>query len=176
MTAPGGRWLVVAWLAVAIGAAFASGAAAQLRVDITRGTVEPLAIAIPDLYGEKPEEADYGKRIAGVIAVLLTTGGQGLKGLAGGSPEGVAAWIAGGCFVSALALASGIWTGNRRLFEALYLTLWYIGPMQKVTALDYAGLSAAAVDAGLWRVYGLTAFLLLVAAAAGFGRSSQNRA
>lgn len=75
MTARGGRWLVVAWLAVAVGAAFASSAAAQLRVDITRGTVEPLAIAVPDLYGEKPDESDYGKRIAGVIAADLERSG-----------------------------------------------------------------------------------------------------
>ena len=35
-------------------------AQAQLQVDITRGTVEPLPIAIPEFFGKTPQEIENG--------------------------------------------------------------------------------------------------------------------
>ncbi len=69
------RWivlvvLVLAWVAVATPAA-----RAELRVDITRGNVEPLPIAIPEFYGESESEARLGRDIAVVVADDLRRSG-----------------------------------------------------------------------------------------------------
>jgi len=48
---------------------------AQLRVDITRGFVEPLPVAVTDLYGQEGQESQIGRDIAGVIASNLERSG-----------------------------------------------------------------------------------------------------
>ncbi|AJE45910.1 Tol-Pal system beta propeller repeat protein TolB [Celeribacter indicus] len=46
-----------------------------LRIDITRGVIEPLPIAIPDFVAETPEAAQYARQISDVIAAdLVGTG------------------------------------------------------------------------------------------------------
>jgi TolB protein len=69
-----GPLLAGVFLCLAVVAA-AMPTSAQLRVDITRGTVEPLAIAIPAFFGEKPDEVEHGRNIAGVIATDLERSG-----------------------------------------------------------------------------------------------------
>lgn len=49
----------------------ASPTRAELNVDITRGFVEPLPVAITELIGELPNEKKVGKDIAGVISANL---------------------------------------------------------------------------------------------------------
>ena len=51
--------------------------------------------------------------------------------------------VTGAAFIAALALASGVWTGSAKMFEALYLMLWYIGPMHHMPELDYTGVTIA---------------------------------
>ncbi|HSR73186.1 MAG TPA: Tol-Pal system beta propeller repeat protein TolB [Kiloniellales bacterium] len=53
----------------------AAAARAELVIDITRGFVEPLPIAVTDFYGETPEERTLGGDIAGVIAANLERSG-----------------------------------------------------------------------------------------------------
>ncbi|MBT6829543.1 MAG: Tol-Pal system protein TolB [Rhodospirillaceae bacterium] len=48
---------------------------AELRVDITRGQVEPMPVAVSDLYGENEEAADLGKKISQVVARNLERSG-----------------------------------------------------------------------------------------------------
>lgn len=50
-------------------------AAAELRIDITRGTTEPMPIAITDFNGSSSAEKRFGKDIAGVIAADLERSG-----------------------------------------------------------------------------------------------------
>ncbi len=50
-------------------------AAAELRIDITRGTVEPLPIAITDFLGANRDEERFGRDIAAVIAADLERSG-----------------------------------------------------------------------------------------------------
>ncbi len=104
---------------------------------------------------------------AGFLVMFAASAGSGVRAIASGSMESPAAWISGAAFVPALALAAGVWTGNRRLFEALYLALWYIGPMQRVTLLDYIGVTPEAVAARVWIVWAGLAGMLIVAAVAG---------
>ena len=62
-------------LVLALAAAVAAPARAELRVDITRGKIEPLPIAIPDFFGANPQAASYGSNVAKVIAADLERSG-----------------------------------------------------------------------------------------------------
>ena len=55
--------------------ALAPQARAALQIDITRGTVEPLPIAIPDFYGRDPQGARVGQDLARVITANLQRSG-----------------------------------------------------------------------------------------------------
>ena len=55
---------IAAFLLIAFAAASAQ---AELRIDITQGTVQPMPIAITDFYGQQPNDAQSGANIAGVI-------------------------------------------------------------------------------------------------------------
>ena len=48
---------------------------AVLEVDITEGVVEPLPIAISDLYGQNPEATKFGRDIAAVVSADLASSG-----------------------------------------------------------------------------------------------------
>lgn len=55
--------------------AVAAPAEAQLRVDITRGTVEPMPIAIPEFFGKTPQEMNTGRKMANLISADLERSG-----------------------------------------------------------------------------------------------------
>ncbi len=50
-------------------------ARAELRIDITRGVVEPLPVAIPDFLGKRSQEKEIGQKIAFVILGNLERSG-----------------------------------------------------------------------------------------------------
>ena len=54
---------------------FAPSSQAQLQVDITRGTVEPLPIAIPEFFGKTEEEVETGRKIADLVSADLERSG-----------------------------------------------------------------------------------------------------
>lgn len=104
--------------------------------------------------------------LSGVLLAVITSGTVALRLLLAGEWAGIGAWAVGALFIPTFALALGVWSGGSKLFEALYLLLWYIGPMNRMPGLDYLGatgqgqplawlaatvvLGAAAV-AGRWR-------------------------
>ncbi len=59
----------------AVTMAAASGAHAELQVDITRGNLQPLPIAITDFYGKGQQEQEAGRDIASVISADLERSG-----------------------------------------------------------------------------------------------------
>jgi TolB protein len=67
--------LVRTLLAAVLCTAFAFQAQAELRIDITRGTVEPLPIAVTDFIGATTVEQEYGRGIGRVIAADLERSG-----------------------------------------------------------------------------------------------------
>lgn len=77
--------------------------------------------------------------LAGFILAVLTGIGAALKLLVVGDTVGLLAWLSGALFIPSLALALGVWSNNSKVFEVLYVSLWYIGPMNKVYAVDYLG-------------------------------------
>lgn len=65
-----------AFLAVAvIGIAAALPVQAEVRIDITKGNMRPLPIAIPEMFGNQPNESQMGKDIARVVAADLERSG-----------------------------------------------------------------------------------------------------
>ncbi len=62
--------LVAAWCLLGV-----TNAAAELRIDITQGTVEPLPIAITDLVGGTPQATQFGRDISQVVAADLERSG-----------------------------------------------------------------------------------------------------
>ncbi|HEX8489387.1 MAG TPA: hypothetical protein VF626_00080, partial [Chthoniobacterales bacterium] len=77
--------------------------------------------------------------LAGVIIAVVTGGGTGLRLLLAGDQLGIFAWTAGALFIPTMALALGVWSGSSKLFEVLYLFLWYLGPANRLSAIDFMG-------------------------------------
>jgi hypothetical protein len=80
--------------------------------------------------------------LAGVVLAMLIGGGVGLKLIIFGDWQRVLAWIIGALFVPTLALALGLWSGSSKLFEVIYMLLWYMGPINKLPALDFTGFNS----------------------------------
>ena len=70
-------------------------------------------------------------------------------------------------FIPSLALALGVWTGGSKAFEVVYALFWYLGVLNKVLELDYAGLYTPAN----WPVY--LALSAMLFAGALLGRKRQ---
>ena len=79
--------------------------------------------------------------LAGVIIAVITGGGAGLRLLLAGDQLGLLAWTAGALFIPTMALALGVWSGSSKLFEVLYLFLWYLGPANRLGAIDFMGVT-----------------------------------
>ena len=100
--------------------------------------------------------------VAGVLVAFLTAGGVALNVSLSGDTAGLFALAAGAFFVPALAVASGVLSSGSTLFEGIYLPLWYVGPFQKLPALDFAG----AAGPGYPLAYLVVAVILVVVAVA----------
>jgi hypothetical protein len=77
--------------------------------------------------------------LAGVIIAVLTGGGTGVRLLVAGEQIGLIAWTVGAFFIPTMALALGVWSGSSKLFEVLYLFLWYLGPANHLGYIDFMG-------------------------------------
>jgi hypothetical protein len=76
--------------------------------------------------------------LTGVVVACLTASGVALNLALSGDASGFLALAAGALFVPAIAMACGVVSGGSTLFEGVYLPLWYLGPLNKVAALDFA--------------------------------------
>lgn len=112
--------------------------------------------------------------LAGVLIAMLTGSGYGVRLLFAGDMRGPFAWLAGALFIPSLALALGVWSGSSKLFEIVYLLLWYVGPLHAVQQLDFMGVTPTAITAGMPRFYLSAAILLAAAAFMGRKRQLQN--
>ncbi len=100
----------------------------RLRTDqLVFSTAHPLRRQLPACW------------LAGVIIALVTGGGTGIRLLVAGEQLGLLAWIVGAFFIPTMALALGVWSGSSKLFEVLYLFLWYLGPANHVGEIDFMG-------------------------------------
>lgn len=110
--------------------------------------------------------------LAGAIVMLLIGAPAGLRLVLAGETAAASGWALGAFTVSGLALACGIWSGNSKLFEVLYLFLWYIGPMHHLAELDFTGVTVARSN-GLWITYAVITLVLFTLA--WIGRTRQVR-
>jgi len=111
---------------------------------------------------------------AGAIVAALAALGAGLRLLLMADGPGLLAWLAACAFIPSLALALGVWSGGSRLFEIGYLLLWYVGPLNRVAALDYMGVTEASRAGRLGWLYLALAAALFAAAVAGRRRQAQS--
>jgi hypothetical protein len=77
--------------------------------------------------------------LAGFIVTLLVSIGAIIRFTIDGSMVSLLALLSGAIFIPSLALASGVWSGTKKLFEILYMVIWYIGPINNLPSLDYIG-------------------------------------
>ena len=63
--------------------------------------------------------------LAGVLLALAATAVLGLKALAAGDLGQWLGIVSGAVFAPSLALACGAWSGNGRLFQVVYLLIWF---------------------------------------------------
>ena len=100
----------------------------RLRTDqLVFSTAHPLRRQLPACW------------LAGVIIAILTGGGTGMRLLFAGEQLGLVAWAVGAFFIPTMALALGVWSGSGKLFEVLYLLLWYLGPANHLGEIDFMG-------------------------------------
>jgi hypothetical protein len=112
--------------------------------------------------------------LAGWIVAILIGSGVLVRLILMGNWPGVLTWAVGALFIPSLALALGTCSGNSKVFEATYLFLWYVGPMQQIRQFDFIGVSPEeSLEAGGPIIF-LAVSLLLLALAVG-GRSRQIR-
>lgn len=81
--------------------------------------------------------------IAGFLITLVMGSGAALRFAIGGDSAGLLAFISAAFFIPSLALALGVWTASSKAFEIVYVTLWYLGPLNKVPGLDFIGANSA---------------------------------
>ena len=77
--------------------------------------------------------------LAGFLVTALTGSGVAIKLLTVGDTVGLLAWLSGALLIPSLALAFGVWSNTSKVFEIVYLLLWYVGPLNNVPAVDYLG-------------------------------------
>jgi hypothetical protein len=77
--------------------------------------------------------------IAGFIITLIMAGGAVARFAINGDTVGLLALFSAAFFIPSLALATGVWSGTIKLFEILYMVIWYLGPLNKVPGLDFIG-------------------------------------
>jgi hypothetical protein len=77
--------------------------------------------------------------IAGFIITLILGSGAALKFIFSDNSANLPAFLSGALFIPSLALALGVWSGTSKPFEIVYITLWYLGPLNKTPGLDFIG-------------------------------------
>jgi hypothetical protein len=143
-------WLPLAWIWPLLIWSPLGNRAARHRIEpIILSAAYPLRTQIPAAW------------LAGLIVALATASGAILCLLVAGQWAALLALSVGAAFIPALALALGIWSRSSKLFEVVYLVLWYVGPMNGTWQLDYLGATDAAFVHSMPLVYVLLTLLLL---------------
>ena len=107
--------------------------------------------------------------LAGLVIMLAMSSGAIVNFILNNEMNSLLALVAGAVFVPSLALALGVWSGTSKVFEIVYITLWYVGPMNRVQEVDFIGSSGMSNP----MTFLLLSFILI--AAAFIGRKTQLR-
>ena len=112
--------------------------------------------------------------IAGIVLAAATGCAMVIRLIVAGEVTGLAACIVGMVFIPTMALAFGALSGGQMLFEAIYVGLWYIGPMNQVPFLDFMGASPK-TSIGNTLVFAVATLLLWIVAFAARKRQLASR-
>ncbi|MBX8935947.1 hypothetical protein [Enterococcus gilvus] len=77
--------------------------------------------------------------IAGLLIAFFTSSGILIRFTLAGAADRFITWSVGLLFITALAMALGTLTGNRKPFEGLYIALLYFGPINNLGTMDFMG-------------------------------------
>ncbi len=108
--------------------------------------------------------------MAGVTVSIVSGLGVAIKLILASDWVHLLAWGTGALFIPTLALTLGVWSGSKKLFEVVYMLLWYAGPINRVENLDFMGTSS---NIQLSRVLLYGFFTLLLFTFAMIGRKRQ---
>ncbi|MFE6502969.1 ABC transporter permease [Kitasatospora sp. NPDC057738] len=75
---------------------------------------------------------------SGLVLTAVTGAAPLIRMLAAGDGAGTAGWLGGALFVPSLAMALGVLSRSHRLFQAVYLPLWWV-LVNNVAAVDFMG-------------------------------------
>jgi ABC-type transport system involved in multi-copper enzyme maturation permease subunit len=102
--------------------------------------------------------------LAGFALTIAAGSGVLMRLALSGEITELLGWLVGAIFAPTLALALGVWVGNKRAFEIIYPLWWYLGVVNQVPIFDYAGVTSADLAIGMPVVYlGITTGLLVLA-------------
>ncbi len=107
--------------------------------------------------------------LAGVIVSITAGAGVAINLILAGDWLHLLACGIGALFIPTLALALGVWSGSNKLFEVVYMLLWYVGPVNRMESVDFMGASSN-LQLGRMLVYGLFTILLFTFAVVGRNR------
>lgn len=99
--------------------------------------------------------------LVGVTLAATMGAPVGLRLLIARDLAGLLAWAAGVLFLPSLALALGVWTESRKVFEGIVTVLWYLGPINRTAGLDYTGAANGAHTVSYALIYLLIGVALL---------------
>lgn len=148
-----GMMLLAAWIwPLRVWSAMGCREAQEGTGELVQACTHPLLLQLPAQW------------VAGLLVAAVAGSGVLLRLLVSGDTGSLTTGLAAAAFIPSLALAAGVLTGGRKLFEVSYLLLCYAGPLNGVAALDFIGArspgvapvwltaSAACLSAaGLWR-------------------------
>jgi hypothetical protein len=125
-------------------------------------TAHPLGRQLPAIYA------------AGVVVTALTGSGIAFNFLRAGDVASLLTWAVAVLFIPSLAIALAVWSGGSKLFEVVYIALWYAGPMnQFLPQLDFMGASDKAFALGTHLIFLLATVILMGMALIGRQRKIQ---
>lgn len=78
--------------------------------------------------------------LSGVFASFLITSGGTVQMIAASDWSWLSAWITAVLCSPTLALAAGTWAGTPKLYEAIFVVWWIMGPVQNAPYLDFTGI------------------------------------
>ncbi|WP_019908619.1 hypothetical protein [Paenibacillus sp. HW567] len=81
---------------------------------------------------------------AGYIVTAAAGGGILIRLLIEGDMLHALYWLLGSLFIPTLALVSGVITHSKKMFEVLYMLLWYIGPFNQAPGINFLGTDSPA--------------------------------
>ena len=112
-------------------------------------SVHPITRQLPALW------------IAGLLVAVACGVVALIRAALSGNWGYLVALLIGAFFVSSLALALGTLSGTNRLFEIVYMTIWYIGPLNHMPIFDFLGATEVSVAEGYCWYYLVFALLSL---------------